>query len=269
MDLEKRKALHLELVNRYVEREVVNLGRFPESDRIVLFDCGARHGVWTEAFFKTYPNAKIEAHLFEPTQRGCDFIREHHDDVFGPCRFGHTIKLNQIAVGEREEVLTLHLDKEGSGWASFVARPDFPPIMTEDVSVKTLDDYAAQANVERIDLLKLDVEGWEWRALKGASRLLAEQRIGSVLFEFSQCNVFTRTFFYDLWTILRPTGFDFFFVDRSQEFRLQPIPQYSGEWERFKGTSMFFARHHSLPVESILVTQPRPQTAAGSPDRAP
>ncbi len=248
----ERKETFLRWADGFAAREIVNLGRFSEQEPIVLFDCGANRGIWTQAFFKCYPNATIFAHLFEPSHKNCNFIRRRHQEVFGPFAAHHTMKLNEVAVGEHDEPLTLFSDSAGSAMASFVRRPDLPMTLSETVQAIALDGYAEREGVERIDLLKLDVEGWEWRALKGAKRLLAEARIGGVLFEFTQCNVFTRTFFHDLWLMLHPAGFQLFYIDPHQEYRLRPIFEYSGQWEMFWGTSMFYARHKTLPVEPVI-----------------
>jgi len=37
-----------------------------------------------------------------------------------------------------------------------------------------LDDYARENDLKRIDLIKMDIEGAEWAALRGLSRILAE-----------------------------------------------------------------------------------------------
>jgi len=44
------------------------------------------------------------------------------------------------------------------------------------VEAEALDDFAARASLDRIDLIKLDVEGAELRALKGGERVLREFR---------------------------------------------------------------------------------------------
>ncbi len=54
------------------------------------------------------------------------------------------------------------------------------------VQVSTLDEEARRLGVEYIDLLKIDVEGYEARVLKGASKLLADRRIRAVLCEFNE-----------------------------------------------------------------------------------
>lgn len=53
----------------------------------------------------------------------------------------------------------------------------------ETVSVSTLDDFAAARKIEQIDFLKIDVEGGEFRLLKGARQLLARSPHVIVMFE--------------------------------------------------------------------------------------
>jgi len=53
----------------------------------------------------------------------------------------------------------------------------------DSISVVALDDYARERGIEQIDVLKLDIEGHEGRALQGSRRLLAERRIGAVIVE--------------------------------------------------------------------------------------
>src|SRR5260221_1686639 len=53
------------------------------------------------------------------------------------------------------------------------------------VSVQTLDSAAEQMGIERIDLMKIDVEGYETRVLAGATRLLKEGRVRAILCEFN------------------------------------------------------------------------------------
>lgn len=53
----------------------------------------------------------------------------------------------------------------------------------ELISMTTLDIYAAENNIQRIRLWKLDMEGYEPQALAGAQALLAQRRIDALLIE--------------------------------------------------------------------------------------
>lgn len=54
------------------------------------------------------------------------------------------------------------------------------------VPVETLDDVAARLGIERIDLMKIDVEGHEPRILAGARRLCEAGKVRAVLCEFNE-----------------------------------------------------------------------------------
>ncbi len=56
---------------------------------------------------------------------------------------------------------------------------------TATVPIRRLDDCLDEWQVNHVDLLKIDVEGWEPRVFDGASRALASGRIGAVLCEFN------------------------------------------------------------------------------------
>jgi FkbM family methyltransferase len=53
------------------------------------------------------------------------------------------------------------------------------------VDVRTLDDCLDEWGVSSVDLLKLDVEGFEHRVLRGAARALAAGKVRNVLVEFN------------------------------------------------------------------------------------
>jgi FkbM family methyltransferase len=55
-----------------------------------------------------------------------------------------------------------------------------------EVNIVTLDAEAERLGLDRLDLIKIDVEGHEPKVLAGAKRLLRERRIRAVLCEFNE-----------------------------------------------------------------------------------
>lgn len=82
----------------------------------------------------------------------------------------------------------LFSDSPVSGLASFYAGSlearGRPIVTSTTVSLTTLDNFSERQKIERIDFLKIDVEGAELAVLRGARRLLAERRIRFIQFEF-------------------------------------------------------------------------------------
>jgi FkbM family methyltransferase len=82
--------------------------------------------------------------------------------------------------------LTIALD----GWDAFssFARPMFgDSFVTESVQCVTWDSFAAQADLlGKVTMMKIDVEGWESRVLRGAAATLARDDAPMVQIEFTE-----------------------------------------------------------------------------------
>ena len=68
--------------------------------------------------------------------------------------------------------------------ATMVPNGGLAPVAT--VRIRTLDDCIDEWQLGSVDLLKIDVDGWEPRILKGAQRAMREHRIKAVLCEFCE-----------------------------------------------------------------------------------
>lgn len=56
----------------------------------------------------------------------------------------------------------------------------------QKVETVTLDDFCKTRNINMIDLLKIDVEGYELEVLQGASDLLKSKRVKIIVFEYNK-----------------------------------------------------------------------------------
>jgi FkbM family methyltransferase len=148
----------------------------------VVFDIGASHGDFAGRVAELLPDAAI--HCFEP---GAQAFAHLERRFAGNPR----VVLNRIAVAARAGTATLYdySATPGSPHASLLAETfrDIYPAPAEGAEVATtaLDAYAASRGIDRIDYLKIDVEGAERAVLEGARRLLAERRVDHVQLEFN------------------------------------------------------------------------------------
>lgn len=156
---------------------------------MTVFDVGASHGYYTGLFAKLAGPELV--HAFEPEEVNFARLRLNLElNGFG------SVRASRLAVvDEPREVVLNVFPPELYGWHT-LGRPAMevdgkpvPPIAQETVQGVTLDDYCSAQGIERIDLLKLDVEGAELEALRGASLLLGERRIGCLMFEVSEAMV--------------------------------------------------------------------------------
>jgi FkbM family methyltransferase len=62
---------------------------------------------------------------------------------------------------------------------------DVKAIGMAEVRVSTVDSFCTAHNIEVIDLLKIDTQGFDFEVLKGSKRLLSQGRVGHVLVELN------------------------------------------------------------------------------------
>ena len=158
------------------------------SDMIV-FDVGANIGLYTLLFARQVgPGGRV--HAFEPEPR--NYRRLLVNLALNGC---DNVTPNAAAVFSRSQPVTLHVYPDAyHAWHSLErsAMPDptgdgrqVLPEHDLEIAATSLDDYCQQHGVQRIDYLKIDVEGAELDVLRGAAGLLARQAVGLIQFEMS------------------------------------------------------------------------------------
>jgi FkbM family methyltransferase len=135
----------------------------------VFLDVGANIGIYTLAMARAAgPSGSV--HSFEPNPASFERL-SHHVLQNGLAN----VRLNQVAVGSAEGRAKLNAPtKENSGAASLLstnmpARFEARPI---EVQVTSLDAYCSSHAFERVDVIKIDCQGYELKVLKGASTVL-------------------------------------------------------------------------------------------------
>ena len=83
--------------------------------------------------------------------------------------------------------------------------------------------------IQRIDLLKIDAEGNELDIIKGARRMIEQQRVACIQFEFGECDVYSRVFLKDFYDTL--PSYSFF---RICSRGLIPLGQHKPQHEIFQ-----------------------------------
>lgn len=140
----------------------------------VFWDIGANVG-WFSLFASSLvgPSGIVEA--FEPSPEVFRALRSNLEDRANA-------RTHNVGIGDTDEIREFSAQGMSPG-ASFVEEVTkinahyFPSNQIERVSVAStrLDTFMTTSR-NRPDLLKIDVEGYEYRALRGAERLLATYR---------------------------------------------------------------------------------------------
>lgn len=93
------------------------------------------------------------------------------------------IQIHHGAVWHSSGVIPFHVAAEVSGWSSLIGNDTFKTGYTVQVPAVTLDEFVQREGIGRVRLLKLDIEGAETDALRGASRLLSSGSVDYIIVE--------------------------------------------------------------------------------------
>lgn len=175
--------------------EVAYVKRFVKGG--ILFDVGANKGAYTRALLNAFGESVDTIFCFEPSEELVkSFLCFNDSRVF----------VINNALGRTKGIVPFYVSESDTGLGSLTKRRlnhfGIEMKKVQDVQLITLDDFVASNDIDHIDLLKLDVEGHELDILEGAKKLLLQNKIGCIQFEFGGCNIDTRTFFQDFWYLL-------------------------------------------------------------------
>ena len=205
--------------------------RLIERENPVIMDIGANKGAWTTEVRRLI-GGRGRWLLVDPSAECCALLRTLNG-----------VEVIEAAAGERSGRATLYTPNNESGLGSLHERRDSlvrgQNLAGREVSVTTIDEILAERGIELVDLAKMDLEGHELFALRGAARSLERQRLRALTFEFGVANVNSRTFFRDFWDLL--TGYGYRLERIHPGGRTVPVVEYYEDLEYFRGVTNYVA----------------------------
>ena len=137
-----------------------------------FLDVGANHGLLSFGLAGRL-DQRVRFHLFEPNPKLLRII-EKTLTLYPSMR----AEINALAVCDEDATIFFRIEDEQTG-ASHISRNGGVPIRSTK-----LDTYLESKNCDRIELLKIDIEGYELAALRGAEHALKTRCIKAIYFEY-------------------------------------------------------------------------------------
>ena len=146
-----------------------NLRKAPNFEKILylrhvkkgftVFDIGANKGYFTK-IFSIIVGQSGEVHSFEP-------VKETYTNLIGNCKgIKNNIKMNNCAVGKKKGEALISYDPKDSEKAK-IEKQGSRSAKLQKVYMTSIDEYIDEENIQRLDFIKIDVEGHELEVLQG------------------------------------------------------------------------------------------------------
>ncbi len=179
---------------------IQNLQKYYGGKEVTIFDVGANVGNYSKMLLDSFANVNIFA--FEPHPKTFQALQNNLKDKATLENFGCSDKAEEIEIF-------------GTGVSASILEDvhtelNYQKREYEKNSIKTLvlDSYLQEKSIEKVELLKIDTEGYELNVLKGLVKTISEDKIDFIQFEFNSMNVFNHTFLFDIHKIL--TNYNFY-----------------------------------------------------------
>ncbi len=164
----------------------------------VVFDIGANLGNYS---IKLSKNPECQIYAFEPSPETVKLLQDNIRQI-------KNIQIVNLAVSDMITKLKFYdyANRDSSQHATL-----YKDIIIDchkgqtkeyDVYATTIDAFVEEFNIASIDLLKIDVEGNEYKVLQGAKKMLQKKSIKVIQFEFNEFNSISRVFFKDIYQML-------------------------------------------------------------------
>jgi len=192
---------------------------------MVIFDVGANLGFYTLLLAgRVGPQGRI--HAFEPDPLSCEILKSR-------AAGRSNIEINQTAVGDHAGTITLYTNRSNRADNRVHDSLGGETAESVDVPLTTLDDYCAARGIDRIDAVKMDIQGAEVAALTGFRKELGRLKPRWMLIEFSPEHLRGAGSSPEaFWTILDELGFEPWGFDEDGEvFRIEDTGAFSRAYE--------------------------------------
>ena len=220
--------------------ELTILKKIAQCNPSIIIDGGANVGKYSKVIYELIPNAKVYA--FEPVQSTFNELKEavaQHSNII-PLHKG-LFKENcskEIHLFPSSTHSSLYDIK---GWKHKAEH-------TETIELLSGDSFMKAHNIDKIDLLKIDIEGAEYNAILGFNEHLEQGKIKAIQFEYGYINITTKQLLIDYYEYFESKGYIVGKIfPKTVEFR-----KYNYKHEDFLGPNFIAVRKSDTALIKLL-----------------
>ena len=199
----------------FQQKKILNILKKKLKGRLIIFDVGAHHGETIKNFANNFDIDEI--HSFEASRVNFKKLekitQKFQQKKIILNNIGLSDNKKEILINQFSESSSTTLSKVNEKSKYFLKKINILGLSknknfyeTLKVKLETLDDYLKEKDIQKIDLLKIDTEGYELNVLKGLSD--NSHKIKLIYFEHHYDDMIVKNYkFGDIHNFLRNKGF--------------------------------------------------------------
>ena len=133
------------------------------KDGSVIIDAGANIGSFSVYSSNIAKNTKVYA--FEPVKETFEVLKKNASPYAN-------ISCNNLGLGDSIEKKKIYFNKDATVGSTFeddeIAGSHGPSDLSQEAGITTIDHFVRQNDIQRVDFIKMDTEGYERQILEGA-----------------------------------------------------------------------------------------------------
>ena len=205
----------LNFLDYFQQKKIIKLINSKFSKPIIVFDIGAHYGETIKLFSNKMDLEKI--YSFEASPQNFQILKKNISknklDKVEIYNFGVGDKIGKNYINQTVESSSSTINRLNKQSKYLKKKLKILNIKNKDrfyhkipIKVLTLDSFIEQNNIQNIDLLKIDTEGYEFNVLKGFSKNI--QKVKLIYFEHHYDDMIIKDYkFSNIHRLLKDNGF--------------------------------------------------------------
>jgi len=173
LDVDNHGVDHVIAAYRNFEPGILRLIRKNINNEDIFVDIGAnigQHSLYAAHFCK-------HVYAFEPIERLCfQFLKSVYKNEL------YNIHVFNYGLGNEDKEMNIFTAANNMGSSSVIEKKN--RINNGSIKIKRLDDIRKKCGIEKVDFMKVDVEGYEWEVLQGVKQTLLKWK-PKIILEYS------------------------------------------------------------------------------------
>jgi len=219
--------------NLYEKNEDEILQVLIKNEGAIVLDVGANKGQSITRFQKILKKPVIFS--FEPLPSQFDELKKFENEYIKTFNIalGKKIEKKKFYVNIKDDTSSFLKVNQNSSWLksrakAFNVNPDKFTSREIQVEINTVDNIIKQNNLKKVDLIKIDTQGFEAEVLEGAKENLIKKNIKNVEIELILGEMYEkRLSFYDIEKYLLPNGYRLISISNSASGNIIDNPDLS------------------------------------------